>query len=139
MIVSCPNCECRYNIPSEKIGDSPKRFRCRKCSETFVINPPKPEIPDTPHIPDEIDDDKRATRFARVLASDMLIYNREIIEKALRDGNLPEVMEAEIRKSWELWRSRFPDESEKEPEKFNDALNYFLADGEEIFMNRTYS
>ena len=140
MIVNCPGCNCKYNIPSEKIGDSPKRFRCRKCSEIFMIHPLKPKMPEIPPIPVEIDENlKHAMRFARVLASDMLVYNREIIEKARDEGNLPEVMEREIRKSWELWESRFPKESKTDPGIFSNALNYYLAEGEEVFRNQTYS
>ncbi len=140
MIVTCPNCECKYNISESKIGNSPKRFRCRKCSKIFIINPPKEEIK-PPAIKVSVDEDtpeQRAARFARVLASDMLVYNRDLIEEARKEGNLQEVMNQEIMKSWELWKSKFPQESETSPELFSDALNQYLANGEGIFGSRDY-
>lgn len=140
MIVNCPNCDSKYNIPENKIGDSPKRFRCRKCSEIFIINPPEDIKPKTADIPVEEDtEEQRAARFARVLASDILIYNRELIDEARTGGNLPEVMNQEIQKSWDLWKSRFPEESEKNPDIFSDALNQYLANEEKIFRSQDYS
>jgi predicted Zn finger-like uncharacterized protein len=136
MIVSCPSCGSRYNIPANRIGDSPKRFRCRKCSEVFVIESPKSETPETPPLPVHGDDSEhRAMRFARVLASDMLIYNRELVERARLEGTLQREMGQEILRSWELWKNRFPKESADEPELFRDALNHFLGDGEDLFGN----
>ncbi len=38
MIVECPACKARTNVPADKAG---KRFRCRKCS--WVIQIPNPE------------------------------------------------------------------------------------------------
>lgn len=140
MIVNCPNCDSKYNIPENKIGDSPKRFRCRKCSEIFIISPPKDIRDGTEDISiDEDSEEQRAARFARVLASDILIYNRELIDEARKDGNLPEVMNQEIQKSWDLWKSRFPEECEGDPDIFSDALNQYLADGEKIFRSQDYS
>jgi len=140
MIVTCPNCNCKYNIPENKIGSSPKRFRCRKCSEIFIINPPRSEETESEDIPmDEDSPEQRAARFARVLASDMLIYNRDLVAEAREDGNLKDVMDQEIQKSWELWKSRYPEESSKNPGIFSDALNQFLGDGEEIFRSQDYT
>ncbi|MFO8184331.1 MAG: zinc-ribbon domain-containing protein [Candidatus Aegiribacteria sp.] len=140
MIVSCPKCHSKYNIPEKKIGDSPKRFRCRKCSEIFVINPPA-EKGTEPGGKSPLKDsrEERAARFARVLASDMLVYNKELIEEARRNGNIAEVMSQEIQKSWELWKSRFPEAYAEKPEIFSDALNQFLADGERVFRSQDFS
>lgn len=136
MIVSCPGCGSRYNIPENRIGDSAKRFRCRKCSELFVIEAPKGEVPEPVSPPARGEDEsQRAMRFARVLASDMLIYNRELVERARLEGTLQREMEQEILRSWELWKNRFPRESASEPELFRDALNHFLGDGEDLFSD----
>lgn len=136
MIVSCPSCSRKYNIPVEKIGDSPKKFRCRKCSEVFTIKPVTSALREAPPIPESADDgERRASRFARVLASDMFIYNRELVERARLQGTLVEEMEQEIMRSWELWKVRYPEESRNEPELFREALNHFLADGADTFSD----
>ncbi|HEU4928751.1 MAG TPA: zinc-ribbon domain-containing protein, partial [Candidatus Krumholzibacteria bacterium] len=44
----------------------------------------------------------RAKRLARVLVSDILYYNRERRDEALRDGTLMSALSEEIKKSWEL-------------------------------------
>lgn len=140
MIVTCPNCNCKYNIPEKKIGNSPKRFRCRKCSEIFIISPPNIGMTGTAEVSSEDDTpEQKAARFARVLASDILIYNKDLIAEARIDGNLSEVMNQEIQKSYDLWKSRFPEESESNPDIFSDALNQYLADGEEVFRSQDYS
>ncbi|OPL19364.1 MAG: hypothetical protein AVO35_11510 [Candidatus Aegiribacteria sp. MLS_C] len=139
MIVSCPKCHSKYNIPEKRIGDSPKRFRCRKCSEVFIINPPETDKPEKKQSVLEESKEERAARFARVLASDMLIYNKDLIEEARMKGTIPEVMGQEIQKSWELWKSRFPEAFEAKPEIFSDALNQFLADGEKVFRAQDFS
>jgi len=136
MIVSCPKCQSKYNIPESKIGNKPKRFRCRKCSEIFVINPPDGAA--DPESDASSRKDSSAARFARVLASDMLIYNRELVEEARENGNLRDVLKQEISKSWELWQSRFPEASESDPDIFSDALNQYLANGEKIFRKEDF-
>jgi len=139
MIVTCPKCNCKYNIPDNKIGNSPKRFRCRKCTEIFIINPPAAAKSITPDMPSDEDSmEQRAARFARVLASDIFIYNREVVEEARNDGNLEEVMHQEIQKSWDLWKSRFPEVSANKPDIFSNALDQYLADGEKIFRSQDY-
>ena len=40
MIITCPDCEARYNIPDEKIGASKKKATCSKCGAGIAIMPP---------------------------------------------------------------------------------------------------
>lgn len=130
MIVSCPKCGKKYSVPDEKLGDTPRRLRCRSCSEVFSVSAPGTR---ETHEPVEEDSVTRARRLARVLASDMVIYNKDLVEKARREGNLPEVMGTEIERSWQLWKSRFPAESQGRPEVFRTALNDILANGKPVF------
>ncbi len=132
MIVSCPECGKKYKIPDDRIGDRPKKLKCRSCSHVMVIEPPdRSSIPDVSPIPEDVEgEERRAVRFARVLASDMLVYNREQIEEARRQNRVPEEMASEIQRSWELWQSRYPEEAEREPEVFSNALEDFIGDGQ---------
>lgn len=41
MIVACPQCEAKYNIPDEKIGIRKRKATCRKCGEKIVVEPPE--------------------------------------------------------------------------------------------------
>ncbi|HET9951908.1 MAG TPA: zinc-ribbon domain-containing protein, partial [Candidatus Eisenbacteria bacterium] len=49
---------------------------------------------------------EKARRLARVLASDIAIYNREKKDRGLAEGNLVAVLGYEIKKSWEIYKER---------------------------------
>lgn len=37
MIIECPNCQARYNVPDNKIHGKP-RLKCSKCSNVFTVS-----------------------------------------------------------------------------------------------------
>lgn len=132
MIVTCPNCSKKYQIPEAKLAGKPRRLRCKNCREVFIIHPPKKE---EEAASTEAAIDERAARFARVLASDMLIYNKEAVDTARETGNLQETMSGEIERSWQLWKSRFPEAagSEEGVTLFRSSLSEILAGGDGQF------
>jgi len=71
--------------------------------------------------------------LARALVSDILVYNREARDQALAAGNLLEVLGAEIKKSWELYKEKVGTESATSTTYFKDALNEILAEGQHVF------
>jgi len=75
----------------------------------------------------------RAKRLARVLVSDILYYNRERRDQALRDGTLMTALGDEIKKSWELYKEKVGPEAAQSTSYFKEALNEILADGQEVF------
>ncbi len=75
----------------------------------------------------------KAAMLARALVSDILVYNREARDEALRQGNLLEALGAEIKKSWELYKEKVTPEVANSTTHFRDALNEILAEGEKIF------
>jgi predicted Zn finger-like uncharacterized protein len=76
---------------------------------------------------------KKARRLARALVSDILVYNREIRDRALTDGTLVQALGQEIKKSWELYKEKVDPDYASESNLFRDALNDILADGQKIF------
>ncbi len=76
---------------------------------------------------------ERARRLARVLASDIAIYNKEKQERGLRDGNLVAVLGYEIKKSWEVYKERVTPDLANSTPYFRDALNDMLAEGKKVF------
>ena len=128
MIVTCPNCNKKYQISEEKLAGKPRRLRCKNCREVFIVHPPKKE--EKTASPAAVIDE-RAARFARVLSSDMLIYNKDVVEQARDSGNLSETMAGEIERSWQLWKSRFPEAagSEEGVSVFRGSLKDILAGG----------
>lgn len=43
MIVACPNCQSKYNLPEEKIAPKGSKVRCARCKEVFTVKPPAAE------------------------------------------------------------------------------------------------
>ena len=71
--------------------------------------------------------------LARALVSDIMVYNRDIYDRAKADGNLLEAMGSEIKKSRELYKEKVTPEVANSTNHFRDALNDILADGEQLF------
>ena len=71
--------------------------------------------------------------YARALVSDILVYNREKRDQALKEGNLVEALGAEIKKSWELYKEKVTPEVANSTDHFKKALNDILAEGKELF------
>ncbi|MBE0565658.1 MAG: hypothetical protein IH621_06875, partial [Krumholzibacteria bacterium] len=67
------------------------------------------------------------------LVSDILVYNRDQRDAALREGNLVQAMGPEIKKSWELYKDKVGAEAANGTSHFRDALNEILAEGEKVF------
>ena len=97
---------------------------------THAPAPPTPPA-SAPAVPDRAHE--RARRLARVLVSDILVYNQEARDRGLREGNLIAVLGPEISKAWELYKSKVSPEVAASTSYFKDALNEILAGGEEIF------
>lgn len=42
MIVQCPNCQAKFNLPDNKVGPDGAKLRCGKCRNVFHVDPPAP-------------------------------------------------------------------------------------------------
>lgn len=71
--------------------------------------------------------------LARALVSDILVYNRDQRDAALRSGNLVEALGGEIKKSWELYKEKVGPDVANSTNHFREALNEILAEGEKVF------
>lgn len=77
----------------------------------------------------------KAKRLARVLVSDMIMYNAERHQTALAQGTLQQDFEEEIDKSWKEFVDQVGEElaNNEGRQYWKDALNDILAKGEQIF------
>ena len=77
----------------------------------------------------------KAKRLARVLVSDMIMYNAERHKTALQKGTLREDFDDEIQKSWKEFVEQVGPEIAEGPGRafWSDALNDILAKGQKIF------
>ena len=102
-------------------------------SDDAPAPPPKPAKPASKESKRGGKGEDRAKRLARVLVSDILYYNRERRDEALRDGTLMSALSDEIKKSWELYKEKVGPEAAQSTSYFKEALNEILADGQEVF------
>jgi predicted Zn finger-like uncharacterized protein len=75
----------------------------------------------------------KARRLARALISDMVVYHPGKRQEGLRDGNLKELFEDEIKKSWEEYADQVGRDVAESTAYFKEALNEILAGGRQIF------
>ncbi len=75
----------------------------------------------------------RARRLAKALASDLVLYNKDKVERGLRDGTIGQLLGAEIRRSWEYYCQQIPRHIVESTDYFREQLNKIVGRGEEIF------
>jgi len=75
----------------------------------------------------------KARRLARVLVSDMIMYNPERHQQALENDTLANDFEEEIKKSWKEYVEQVGEEMARETDYWTEALNDLLAKGEQVF------
>jgi len=77
----------------------------------------------------------KAKRLARVLVSDMIMYNAERHASALEAGSIKDDFEDEIEKSWKEFVEQVGPEIADGPGRqfWTEALNDILAKGEQLF------
>lgn len=95
------------------------------------------EIPEGPTISAPVfgkrDPMEKAQRLARVLVSDIILYNPDRHHTATETGRVKDEFEEEIQKSWSEYVEQVGDEIATTTPFFNNALNEILAKGEKIF------
>ncbi|MFC1575289.1 zinc-ribbon domain-containing protein [Gemmatimonadota bacterium] len=96
----------------------------------------EPEVPATP-LPTpsfgKRDPKEKAQRLARVLVSDIILYNPDRHQRALEEGRLKEDFDDEVKKSWSEYVDQVGEEIANSTNFFNEALNEILAKGEQLY------
>ena len=73
----------------------------------FAAGPPQEETSASPQPPRPGHD--RARRLARIIVSDIALYNQAKVEAGIREGDLTERLSAELAEGREMMARRFPD------------------------------
>ena len=79
------------------------------------------------------DPNQKAKRLARALVSDMVAYQPQKREEAIRNGTLKQIFREEIKKSYEEYLDQVGKEFAEGTTHFQDALNEILAGGQKMF------
>jgi predicted Zn finger-like uncharacterized protein len=109
--------------------------------ESFVTPPPseaqvrerqaeqmrKEEIKDFPvQAPVDAQQVEAARRFARIILSDIALYNQGAVEQGIKGDNFQKVLSEEIKEGRELYNSRVPVEVRNSMDYFADELDKFV-------------
>jgi len=79
------------------------------------------------------DPKEKAQRLARVLVSDIILYNPDRHHAAMEAGRVKEEFEEEIQKSWTEYVEQVGEDVANNTSFFSEALNEILAKGDQIF------
>jgi len=67
-----------------------------------------------------------ARRFSRIIFSDIALYNQGAIEEGVRNGNLRELLAAELKEGRDLYNGRVSEEVRATMDYFDDELEKFI-------------
>ncbi len=102
----------RIPTPEEAKKDEETLVREEKFGSTGPVDDPRHE---------------KLKRFARIIISDIALYNQEAVEEGIRKGNLAELLENEIKEGNRLYRTRLSAEAGVEKDYFRLAFKDFVA------------
>lgn len=66
---------------------------------------------------------EKAKRLARLIVSDIVLYNQAAVEEGIRNDNFFETMSHDVQEARNLYASRVPDEIRKDTTYLDDAFN----------------
>jgi len=67
-----------------------------------------------------------ARRFARIILSDIALYNQSAVDEGIRNDSFRQALEAELKEGRELYNSRVPVEVRNTMDYFNDEIEKFI-------------
>ncbi|MBI3399151.1 MAG: response regulator [Deltaproteobacteria bacterium] len=70
---------------------------------------------------------EEAKRLARIIASDIILYNQEAVEKGIRDGNLYELLKDEIKEGLVYYAKRVPPDVRKNTAYLKNAFEELIG------------
>jgi hypothetical protein len=66
---------------------------------------------------------EKAKRLARLIVSDIVLYNQAVVEEGIRNDNFFEAMSHDVQEARNLYASRVPEEIRKDTTYLDDAFN----------------
>lgn len=69
---------------------------------------------------------EKAKRFARIIISDIALYNQRLVEEGIKNNNFYALLESEIKEGRELYNSRVSPEIRSREDYFKQAIDEFI-------------
>jgi hypothetical protein len=95
-----------------------------------AAEPPAEPAARPEHAPQVSEEDASALRYARLLISEIKLYNEDAVNEGRRDGNLQERLGPEIARARRLYEERIPSEVRSRADHFGQELVRTLANGD---------
>ena len=70
---------------------------------------------------------EKAQRFARIIVSDIALYNQEAVIEGIKNGNFYELLKADIQEGRDLYEKRVPGAIKTKKDYFREAFDNFVA------------
>lgn len=87
------------------------------------VAPPAPVAPAAPAAPDPLSDERaKAERLARIIVSDVILYNEEKFARAMARGNVAEAMDGDLEEGRALFRQRIDARVREERDFLSEEL-----------------
>ena len=85
-----------------------------------------PDVAALPHEEIEPEEYDEARRLARLILSDIVIYNTEKVDRGIREGSFFDALSAEIAEGEEYYESRVPAKVRQKTNFFHDTIQQFV-------------
>ena len=70
---------------------------------------------------------EKARRFARIIVSDVALYNQEAVIEGIRNGNFYELLKTDVDEGRELYEKRVPAGIRAKKDYYQEAFDNFIA------------
>ncbi len=70
---------------------------------------------------------EKARRFARIIVSDIALYNQEAVIEGLRNGTFFELLNADVSEGRDLYEGRVPAVIRAKKDYYQEAFDNFIA------------
>ncbi|EFL49752.1 MJ0042 family finger-like protein [Solidesulfovibrio fructosivorans JJ]] len=95
MIVQCPNCQSKFNLPDDRLGPDGAKLRCGKCRKVFHVDPPTPAAAPSDDLSDFDFPDDMAETPAAAGAAEAAPAAEERVAEAASDDVPPDLFHSE--------------------------------------------
>ena len=110
--------------------DQPSAVELEAPPPVRPVEPPADLATGAGQAPDEDVRQEEARRFARLLVSEIKLYNEDEVERGRAEKDLGARLREDIDRSREMYEKRIPDDVRAGQDYFRDELVRILADGD---------
>lgn len=118
--------ETSFTPSKPAIEDRESTFDLEQTSDSVTeesFSPPPVEAPPPVKEPKEVED---ARRLARIIVSDIVLYNKKKVEEGLRSDRFFELLKEEIEEGRKHYHSRVAEELERRDDFYKEAFDDFI-------------